>query len=86
MSLYTVLDIGQDASDFELEQAFRSRSLQFLTSLDSRDHREFYAVSDAFQSEYSTNCANCEAVSVSENQKRFRGDSEDIQTANSSLR
>lgn len=51
MSLYTVLDIGPDASDFELEQAFRSRSLQFLPSLDSRDHREFYAVSDAFQSE-----------------------------------
>lgn len=67
MSLYTVLDISEDASDFELEQAFRSRSLQFLPTLDSRDHREFYAVSDAFQSEYNranmANVANCVAVS-----------------------
>ncbi|RDW47775.1 hypothetical protein B0I75DRAFT_135394 [Yarrowia lipolytica] len=64
MSLYTVLDISEDASDFELEQAFRSRSLQFLPTLDSRDHREFYAVSDAFQilrnhrTEYNTNSSN----------------------------
>lgn len=52
MSLYTVLDIASDAGTFELEQAFRTRSLQFIQKLDSRDHREFYAVSDAFQSEY----------------------------------
>ncbi|KAG5355936.1 hypothetical protein CJU89_5652 [Yarrowia sp. B02] len=64
MSLYTVLDVSEDCSDFVLEQAFRTRSLQFLATLDSRDHREFYAVSDAFQilrkhrKEYNENTSN----------------------------
>lgn len=63
MSLYAVLEIAANASTFELEQAYRTRSLQFVQLLDSRDHREFYAVSDAFQSEYGSQAS----LNVTEN-------------------
>ncbi|AOW04588.1 hypothetical protein B0I72DRAFT_142047 [Yarrowia lipolytica] len=47
--LYQVLDVQEDATIGQIEQAYRTRSLQFLTTLLGNNYDYFYSVSDAFQ-------------------------------------
>lgn len=47
--LYQVLDVQEDATWPQIEQAYRTRSLQFLTTLLGTNYEYFYSISDAFQ-------------------------------------
>lgn len=47
--LYQVLAIEEEATMFQIEQAYRTRSLQFLTTLLGNNYDYFYSISDAFQ-------------------------------------
>lgn len=51
--LYEILNVPVNAGGFDISQAYRTRCLQLIKLLGKSDaYLSFYAVSDAYQSEY----------------------------------